>query len=132
MDKELNHRIRAADRLLRSLLDEAGDEFSPKDHDLLEKRVYEIRSVLTDELPPQIAVHEGDIHELLRKTFQIAHIWSVEDVMGVRPDLTKEQAWEVLDQVGRKVDSEYGISWTTLEIFADEMFPNGPTNRRQP
>ena len=132
MEKELNHRIQAAERLLRSLLDEAGGEFSPKDYDVLEKRVYEIRSILSDGLPPQIALHEGDIHQLLRKTFQIAHIWSVEDVIGVRPDLTNEQAWEVLEQVGDNVDSEFGISWTTLENFADEMFPKATSKRRRP
>jgi hypothetical protein len=132
MDNELIHRIQAADRLFRSLLDEAAGTFSPKDYDLLERRVYEIRSILLDGLPPQRTLHEGDIHQLLRTTFQIAHIWSVEDVMGVRPGLTKEQAWEVLEEVGNKVDSDLGISWATIEILADQMYPKTSTNRRTP
>ena len=42
-------------------------------------------------------------------------------------DLTDDQAWEVLEEVGRKHDAELGISWTTLEVVADDLFP-GPTS----
>jgi hypothetical protein len=132
MQLETSQRIKSAQRLLHALLDEAGGKFSPQDYDLLERRVYEIHSVLTAELPPQATVHEGDIHQRLGKTFQIAHIWSVEDVMGVRPDLSKEQAWEVLQEVGHKKDSALGISWTTIAIFADALFPLPATDRRKP
>ncbi|HJT77881.1 MAG TPA: hypothetical protein VJ739_11830 [Gemmataceae bacterium] len=66
-----------------------------------------------------------DIHALLAKRRQIAAIWSVEDVRHVRPDLTDEQAWEVLQRVGRRHDAETGITWLTLEYSAEELFgPN--------
>ena len=68
-------------------------------------------------------IHDIDIHALLAQRKQIAAIWSIEDVQGVRPDLTEEQAWEVLEEVGRKHDAEYGISWITLETMADILFP---------
>ena len=42
---------------------------------------------------------------------------------GIRPDLTDEQASEVIEEVGRKADAEYGINWTTLECMADILFP---------
>jgi hypothetical protein len=64
-----------------------------------------------------------DAHELLAKHRMIGVVWCIQDVREVRPDLTDDQAWEVLQQVERKHDAEYGISWTTLEIFADDLFP---------
>jgi hypothetical protein len=66
---------------------------------------------------------ELDIDAILAERRQIAVIWSVEDVQQVRPDLTDDQAWEVLQQVDRKHDAELGINWLTLECFADELFP---------
>jgi hypothetical protein len=65
-------------------------------------------------------------HQLLAERQQVAAIWGVEDVQGIRPDLTADQAWEVLEQVGRKHDAEYGISWTTLEIVAEDLFGDAP------
>jgi hypothetical protein len=64
-----------------------------------------------------------DVHELLAKLRQIAVIWSVEDVQEMRPDLTDDQAWEVLQAVKRRHDAEIGINWLTLEAFADAIFP---------
>ena len=63
------------------------------------------------------------VHQLLAHFKQIAAIWSIEDVQGTRTDLTADQAWEVLQEVGDKHDAEWGISWTTLEIMAGELFP---------
>jgi hypothetical protein len=69
---------------------------------------------------------EIDVHELLTGRKQIAAIWSIEDVLQVRPDLTDEQAWEVLERVGDKHCAEYGISWTTLECVAEDLFDGAP------
>jgi hypothetical protein len=63
-----------------------------------------------------------DLHELLVGRGQIALIWSVEDVQEVRPDLTDEQAWEVLHQVKRKHDAALGVSWLTLKVIAEDLF----------
>jgi hypothetical protein len=62
------------------------------------------------------------VHRLLAHYHRVAAIWSVEDVQGLRPDLTALQAWEVLEEVGDQHDTEYGISWTTLECMADILF----------
>ena len=69
------------------------------------------------------------VRQLLAKNRQIAAIWSIEDVKGIRPHLTDDQAWEVLEEVGRGHDAEYGISWITLETMASILFPR-PTRRR--
>jgi hypothetical protein len=72
-----------------------------------------------------------DIHGLLARRKQIAAIWGIEDVQGIRPHLSREQAWEVLEQVGDNHDAERGICWTTLEIVADDLFP-APDDADQP
>lgn len=66
---------------------------------------------------------EIDIHELLSGRRQIAHIWSIEDVQEVRPDLDDDNAWKVLQTCKRYLDSNYGITWDVIEITADELFP---------
>jgi hypothetical protein len=72
------------------------------------------------------------VRELLAKQHSIAAIWCTDDVRGVRPHLTEDQAWEVLQQVDDLHDAEWGITWTTLETVADDMFPNPDRKRRQP
>jgi hypothetical protein len=73
-----------------------------------------------------------NIHDLLAKRRQIAAIWSIEDMQALRPDLTDDEAWEVLRQVDRRHDAEVGITWTTLECIADILFnpASGPSSDR--
>ena len=70
-----------------------------------------------------------DIEQLLRQRRQVAAIWSVEDVQEVRPDLTDDQAWEVLQRCYRRHDCELGLTWTTIEIVADDLFPEQPSTK---
>jgi hypothetical protein len=67
-----------------------------------------------------------DMHALLATRRQIALIWSVEDVQWVRPDLTDDQAWEVLQYAGRRHDAEIGMNWDVLHCFADLLHPDVP------
>jgi len=67
-----------------------------------------------------------DVHSLLAERREIAHIWSIEDVQGIRPDLDDEQAWEVLQNVDRHKDAQYGITWLTLEMAAEHLFGDAP------
>jgi hypothetical protein len=64
-----------------------------------------------------------DAHHLLAKHRMIGVFWCIQDVQEVRPDLTDDQAWQVLQEVQRKHDAEFGISWTTLETVADDLYP---------
>lgn len=48
--------------------------------------------------------------------------WNIEDVKSVRPDLTDEQAREVLRFAKRHHDSNVGISWEVLESVAISLF----------
>jgi hypothetical protein len=67
-----------------------------------------------------------DIYELLAHNREIAAIWCVDDVQELRPDLSEDQAWEVLQLADRRWDSEFGITWTTIEIIAQELFGDAP------
>jgi hypothetical protein len=67
-----------------------------------------------------------DLHALLAARRQIALIWSVEDVLAVRPDLTDDEAWEVLQQAGRRHDAEIGINWDVLRCHAKLVHGDAP------
>jgi hypothetical protein len=72
-----------------------------------------------------------DIHAVLAKCGQVAVVWSIEDVQGVRPDLNADQAWEVLTRCIDKHDCEYGFTWQYLQDVADDLFPKSPIRRRK-
>ena|SRR5271166_107900 len=63
------------------------------------------------------------VHRLLARYHKIAVIWCVEDMLGVRPDLTEDQTWEALQDVQDKHDADWGITWTMLQDVADALFP---------
>jgi hypothetical protein len=71
-----------------------------------------------------------DVHALVAERRQIAAIWSIEDVQQERPDLTDDQAWEVLKQVEHCHDCNYGITWDHLQIAARDLFPEAETAGR--
>ena len=60
----------------------------------------------------------------------IAIIWSTDDVIQERPDLTHAQAMEVLEEVSDSHDANYGVNWDTLRDTADSMFPKGRGDSR--
>ena len=49
--------------------------------------------------------------------------WRIEDVLALRTDLTAEQARNVLARVEHDYDSEIGVTWDTLEIAVNDMYP---------
>ena len=63
-----------------------------------------------------------DIHSLLAERHQIAIIWSAEDVQEIRPDLTLDQAWAVLQIVKKRHDCTIGVSWEVIEFAAQRLF----------
>lgn len=68
-----------------------------------------------------------DIHERLAARHQIAHIWSIEDVQLLRPDLTDEQAWEILQAVKHQCDACVGINWDVISQIAHDLYAPSPT-----
>jgi hypothetical protein len=67
--------------------------------------------------------------ELLCERRLIAPKWDIDDVDTVRPDLTADQAWEVLQAVDRDYSSECGITWKDLEQAAYDLFGTGGARR---
>jgi hypothetical protein len=65
-----------------------------------------------------------DVHDLLAERRQVAIVWSAEDVQSVRPDLTDDQAWEVLQQCRKVQDCEIGFNWLLIELVADDLYPD--------
>ena len=78
-----------------------------------DRRIAKARRAIrnAEELPPEDARD------------RIAIVWNIDDVQELRPDLTDEQAREVLQQAQDRHDAGIGINWDVLEIHADELFP---------
>jgi len=89
-----------------------------KDNSLLEYTKYEGSTIYASDFPM----------EYYNPMRQIALIWDVDDVKVVRPDLTDDEALDVLERVKSKHDATMGVSWDTLECWADMLFPS-PSNR---
>jgi hypothetical protein len=70
-----------------------------------------------------------DIHGLLARRRQVAVIWCIEDVQGIRPDLSDEKAWQVLQQCEKAHDCEAGFNWLLIETVADDLFPEEPSTK---
>ncbi len=82
--------------------------------------------IAIDELLQEVKPDEEfslDLHQLMQRNRLIAHTWCIDDVREIRPDLDDDQAWEVLQWTDKYLDSDLGISWQTLEIWADDLFP---------
>jgi len=56
-------------------------------------------------------------------TRQIAIVWDINDVKSERPDLTDEQAMEVLQDISKHHDADLGVCWETIRVVADNLFP---------
>jgi hypothetical protein len=67
-----------------------------------------------------------DVHEYLATKKQIAIIWDTSDVQAIRPDLGSDQAWQVLSEARRLHSAENGITWLTLDYYAEELFGPRP------
>lgn len=54
---------------------------------------------------------------------QIAIIWDITDVQEIRSDLSNKQAMEVLQKVKTYHNAEIGVSWDTLSLWAEHLYP---------
>ncbi|MCA9048097.1 MAG: hypothetical protein KDA89_05180 [Planctomycetaceae bacterium] len=83
-----------------------------------------------------IAVNDpdGDLHQppfiqtLLTAFDQAAVVWSVSDVLDVRPDLSDEQAAHVLHQAIHQHDTQHGPGWDLFEYFATRIYGARPND----
>lgn len=73
--------------------------------------------------------HRIELLDALAERRMIAVVWEAGDVQEVRPDLTDEQAWEVLRAARQEHDAGLGINWDVLECHADMLFPEPAEDR---
>jgi hypothetical protein len=64
-----------------------------------------------------------NVEAVLRRRRQVAVIWGVDDVQAIRPDLDRDQAWQVLQEARDRHDGELGFNWLLLETVAGNLFP---------
>ena len=67
-----------------------------------------------------------DLNRLHTARKEIATVWMIDDVLEVRPDLTGEQAWDVLREAERRHDATIGINWDVLHYHAQSLFGDAP------
>lgn len=78
---------------------------------------------ITVQIPDHMT--ETEVQENLRRLFSqewITDWWHISDVQSERPDLTDEQAWEVLGMVDARRDASIGINWDFIRNIADMLF----------
>lgn len=74
---------------------------------------------------------DSEIHDLLATRREIAVVWCIEDVQEVRPDLSDDQCWQVLEATRRYHDSTIGINWDVLRCQADLLFDSISTDTEE-
>ncbi len=55
-------------------------------------------------------------------TKKISITWGIDDVLSVRPHLTKFQASLVLEYIKKNHDASVGINWDVVEAVSDNLF----------
>ena len=105
-----------------------GDEATKEELDACECAIEQARSVITAAgiECPHCKPYRLDIHAIPTARREIAAGWSIEDVQEIRPDLTDEQAWDVLQAVLQHHDATIGINWDVLQYHADKLFGDAP------
>lgn len=81
---------------------------------------FEIRQQLSHILAQ---VSSKKITSDLSSSRSISIIWSTDDVLNVRPDLTADQASDVLENLYFNHDANIGINWDVISIVAEGMYP---------
>ncbi len=67
-----------------------------------------------------------DLYSLAAERRQIVCLWGIEDVQEIRPDLSDDEAWEVLQSVSRFYDGGNGINRDVLDYHAEMLFGDAP------
>jgi len=61
---------------------------------------------------------------------QISFDWGIDDVLTCRPDLTSDQAIEVLERVNKLYDPNVGVNYHTIRMTAIDLFGNPRTTEK--
>ncbi|MEP0805616.1 MAG: hypothetical protein HRF47_09010 [Chloroflexota bacterium] len=81
---------------------------------------------MADAIAKELRVDNNDALHVLYQFWEdkIAHVWQVDDVlecaMNAGKPITRADALELLQNIFEDLDSELGITWTTLEVELQE------------
>ena len=56
-------------------------------------------------------------------TNKISITWNIDDVLSVRPHLTKVRASYILEALKQNHDANVGINWDVIKVISDILFP---------
>lgn len=72
-----------------------------------------------------------DVDSVLAKRKQVAVIWCIKDIQEMRPDLSDDQAWDVLQQCRDAHDCNSGFTWSLIDLVAADLFPEPAVSNTQ-
>jgi hypothetical protein len=81
---------------------------------------------MADAIAKELHIDNNDVLSILSRYWQdkIAHVWQVEDVLEsarrAEKPITHADAQTILHQVFDHLDSDMGITWTTLDVALEE------------
>lgn len=76
--------------------------------------------------PECILSKPTDLQSMLQPHDEVPFIWSTEDVREVRPDLSHDEAYLVLQTLRRYHDANFGVNWDTIAVQAESLFGESP------
>lgn len=102
---------------------ELNDPLEDAISDVVNEMEEAIANVRRYSQPFPVHTIDVDVHELLADHQAIGIIWDVSHVKDQRPDLTEEQAWEVLQAI--EYDRLNDPMLETIRLVADNLYPSG-------
>ena len=63
------------------------------------------------------------LHEMMQQERVMGFLWNTRHVRRLRPDLTDDQAWSVLQHIDASKSTKFGITWDTISWAAYDLFP---------
>lgn len=61
-----------------------------------------------------------DYAEQIKNGKAFANIWTIRDVKSLAPDLTDEEAMDILERVEMNFDANIGINWDVIQKEIDD------------
>jgi hypothetical protein len=112
--------------ILACLIDCKSQLADYDDHDGDEGTAFRRCSDLIDLLQSREIGLNTLIAEALVESQQVAILWGLEDVLVIRPDLTDDEAWAVLQYAEKHHDAGIGLNWHLIESAAECLFGPEP------
>lgn len=74
-------------------------------------------------LRERFARENTELRNIVRDHDTIAIEWHIDDVFSERPDLSAEQALDVLQYIKNNHDANIGVNWDLINYVANLLYP---------